>query len=51
MMVMAPERFMSEPVGAEATQNLERLLQRLLDVHLEKKLKSVQILKEALENE
>jgi len=51
MMTMAPGKFISESLGSEATQNLERLLQRLLDMHLEKKLKSVQILKEALENE
>jgi hypothetical protein len=50
MMTMAPEPFSAESMGFGAMQDLERLLQRLLDMHLEKKLKSVQILKEALEN-
>ena len=45
-----PESFASQPLAEEAEDDLERLTQRLLELHLEKKLKSYQILKEALHN-
>lgn len=45
---LSPGQFISEPLTEEAAADLERLSQRLLDLHLEKRLKSYSILREAL---
>jgi DNA repair protein RecO (recombination protein O) len=44
----SPEQFVAEAVAEEAVRETECLAQRLLGFHLEKQLKSYQILKEAL---
>ncbi len=44
----SPEMFMSQPLAEDAAADLERLAQRLLELHLEKQLKSYRILREAL---
>lgn len=48
MMQVPPAAFDAEPLTEEALADLERLTQRLLEFHLEKRLKSYRILKEAL---
>jgi len=48
MMKLSPEHFMMRPLDKDAAEQLERLTQRLLSLHLEKYLKSYRILKEAL---
>jgi DNA repair protein RecO (recombination protein O) len=45
---LPPEQFGSLPLANDAAQELERLTQRLLGLHLEKQLKSYRLLKEAL---
>jgi DNA repair protein RecO (recombination protein O) len=46
---LPPGQFGSQPLAKEAAQELERLSQRLLEMHLEKRLKSYRILTEALQ--
>ena len=50
MMKQPPERFVVQPLGNEAAVDIERLSQRLLELYLEKQLKSYRILKEALQS-
>ena len=50
MMKLGPEQFMMRPLDKDAAEQLERLTQRLLSLHLEKYLKSYRILKEALKS-
>ena len=45
---LSPEQFMAQPLAEDAVRDIERLSQRLLDLHLEKQLKAYRILKEAL---
>jgi DNA repair protein RecO (recombination protein O) len=45
----SPSQFGSRPLAKEATQELERLSQRLLELHLEKRLRSFRIMAEALQ--
>jgi hypothetical protein len=51
MMKLSPEQFVVQPLVAEAGMDLERLSQRLLNLHLEKQLKSYGLLKEALQSQ
>jgi DNA repair protein RecO (recombination protein O) len=51
MMKLAPVQFVKEPITSDATHDLERLSQELLGMHLERKIKSYRILKEALQDE
>ena len=44
----SPEQFVIQPFTEDAARDIERLSLRLLDLHLEKHLKSYRILKEAL---
>ena len=44
----SPEQFLAQQFEEHALREIERLAQKLLDLHLEKKLKSYRILKEAL---
>ncbi len=46
---LSPGQFGSKPLGKEAAQELERLSQRLLEMHLEKRFKSYRIMTEALQ--
>jgi DNA repair protein RecO (recombination protein O) len=48
MTTLSPELFASQPFAEDAAVDLERLTQRLLELHLEKQLRSYRILKEAL---
>jgi DNA repair protein RecO (recombination protein O) len=50
MATLSPEQFVIQPLMEEAVRDIERLSQRLLDMHLEKQLKSYRILKEALQS-
>ena len=45
---LSPEQFMAQPLAEDAVRDIERLSQRLLDLHLENQLKAYRILKEAL---
>jgi DNA repair protein RecO (recombination protein O) len=45
---LSPEQFIAQPVAADAIREIERLSQKLLDLHLERQLKSYPILKEVL---
>jgi DNA repair protein RecO (recombination protein O) len=47
---LSPGQFGSQPLTKEAAQELESLSQRLLEMHLEKQLKSYKILAEALQS-
>ena len=51
MMKLPPEQFMRRPLNPHAAGEIERLSQRLLNLHLEKQLKSYRILKEALRSQ
>ena len=51
MTKLPPEEFMQRPHGDAAGEDLERLSKRLLDLHLEKQLKSYPILREALQKQ
>jgi len=51
MTKLSPEQFMTYPLSEEAAGDLERLSGRLLDLHLEKRLKSYRILKEAFQSQ
>lgn len=46
---LPPGKFGAQPLAKEAAQELERLSQRLIEMHLEKKLKSYRILTETLQ--
>lgn len=46
---LPPGKFGSQPLAKEAARELERLSQRLIETHLEKKLKSYRILTETLQ--
>jgi DNA repair protein RecO (recombination protein O) len=48
MTKVSPESFASHPLAEEALNDLERMTQRLLELHLEKQLKSYRILRDAL---
>jgi DNA repair protein RecO len=48
MATFSPEQFVIQPFTEDAARDIERLSQRLLDLHLEKQLKSYRILKDAL---
>jgi DNA repair protein RecO (recombination protein O) len=48
---LSPEEFMQRPHEYAAAEDLERLSRRLLDLHLEKQLKSYRILREALQKQ
>jgi len=48
---LSPEQFMTHPLSEEAVGDIERLSGKLLDMHLEKQLKSYRILKEALQSQ
>ena len=48
MEILSPEKFVLRNNPEEAIGDLERLTQKLLELHLEKKLKSYRILKESL---
>ncbi len=50
MGALAPAVFAAKSLAAHAEAELERLTQRLLEVHLEKQLKSYRILKQALQD-
>jgi hypothetical protein len=50
MMKLPPGQFVMRPFSRNAAQEIERLSQRLLGLHLEKQLKSYRILNEALED-
>lgn len=50
MMRLAPEQFALRPLNREAAGEIEHLSQRLLNMHLEKNLKSYRIMKEALKS-
>jgi DNA repair protein RecO (recombination protein O) len=50
MMKLSPGQFVMRPFSRNAAQEIERLSQRLLGLHLEKQLKSYRILNEALED-
>jgi len=45
---LSPEQFIAQPFTENEIREIERLTHRLLDMHLEKQLKSYRILKEAL---
>lgn len=47
---LSPGEFMNRPHGDAAAADLERLSRKLLDLHLEKQLKSYPILQEALQD-
>jgi DNA repair protein RecO len=47
---ISPEQFVASPLSSDAAREIEQLSQRLLALHLEKKLKSYRILKEALQS-
>jgi recombinational DNA repair protein (RecF pathway) len=47
---LSPGQFVGHPLAEEAVRDIERLAQGLLNMHLEKQLKSYRILKEALQN-
>jgi DNA repair protein RecO (recombination protein O) len=46
---LSPGQFGSQPLVKEAAQELERLSQKLLEIHLEKRFKSYRIMTEALQ--
>ncbi len=48
MMKLNPQQFMMRPLNRNAADEIEKLSQRLLSLHLEKNFKSYRILKEAL---
>ncbi len=48
MIRVSPEAFAAQPLGEEAARDLEHLTERLLELNLEKKLKSYRIFKAAL---
>jgi DNA repair protein RecO (recombination protein O) len=50
MTKLSPEQFAVRPLTNEAASDIERLSQTLLNLHLEKQLKSYQLLREALQN-
>lgn len=49
MIKLPPEQFAAQPLANDAASDIEHLSQRLLDLHLEKRLKSYRILREALQ--
>ncbi len=49
MTKLSPEQFAAQPFTNDAASDIERLSQTLLNLHLEKQLKSYQLLKEALQ--
>ncbi len=49
MMKLPPEQYVARIIANDAALEIERLSQRLLDLHLEKRLKSYRILREALQ--
>jgi DNA repair protein RecO (recombination protein O) len=51
MAKLSPEQFTSYPLAEEAAGEIERLSGKLLDMHLEKQLKSYRVLKEALQGQ
>jgi DNA repair protein RecO (recombination protein O) len=51
MTKVSPGSFASQPLAEEAANDLEHMTQRLLEMHLEKQLKSYRILKEALHSQ
>jgi DNA repair protein RecO (recombination protein O) len=48
---LPPEKFVAQPLSDIAAIELERLMQRLLELHLEKPLKSYPLLRQALRGE
>jgi len=48
---VSPEKFAAQPLSDIASIELERLMQRLLELHLEKPLKSYPLLRQALRGE
>jgi DNA repair protein RecO (recombination protein O) len=48
MTTLSPEQYVTYPLSEDAAWDIERLAGKLLDLHLEKRLKSYRILKEAL---
>jgi DNA repair protein RecO (recombination protein O) len=45
---LSPEQFVAQPIAEDAIREIERLSQKLLDLHLERQLKSYPMLKDAL---
>jgi DNA repair protein RecO (recombination protein O) len=50
MMKLSPESFASQPLSPAAAADIERLSRKLLEIHLEKQLKSYRILREVLQD-
>jgi DNA repair protein RecO (recombination protein O) len=48
MMRLSPEQFALQPLERDAAADVERLSQRLMDIHLEKRLKSYRMMREVL---
>jgi hypothetical protein len=47
-MRLSPEQFALQPLERDAAADVERLSQRLMDIHLEKRLKSYRMMREVL---